>query len=169
MPRTARKPKSGQRTAQIKTSPLSFYGRGNLVQIKDGKNIHFFAATVSDRANAEWFKLNGCSHAIHAANKACGLNLTEKNVLDYLRFFCDFLDMKDGQRMQITGDTVCWFSRTNIVQSFRPTMDGMRDGNFLCTAHAVYAGSVFKTAFSIQPDGCLEMLWSKPIEPATVH
>ena len=71
--------------------------------------------------------------------------------------------------MQITGDIVCWFSRTHIVQSFRPTMYGMRDGNFLCTAHGVCAGSVFKTAFSIQPDGCLEMLWNEPIEPATIH
>ena len=108
----------------------------------------FFAAAGTDRDNAEWFKLDGRSHAIHAANKACGLNLTEKNVLDYLRFFCGFLDMKDGQRTQITGDTVCWFSRVKIVQAFRPTMDGMSEGNFLCTAHAVYAGSVFKTAFS---------------------
>ena len=96
------------------------------------------------------------------------LNLNEENILHYLQFFCDFLDMEDG-RMRITSTGMVKFDGYKIVPVFAPAFNGMSEGRFLCSANAIHDGVVFATEFAITPEGRTEMLVGNPIEPVTVH
>jgi hypothetical protein len=155
--------------ATMDVAELRFYDNGVLVRITDkGEVDYFVVAGDGELDDATWFMLDGSSQSIHAANRAAGLKIRDDNVLDYLQFFCDFLEMEDG-RMRITGTCVVEFDNRKIVPTMRSTFNGMSDGRFLCAAHVIYNGAVFETEFSISPDGRTVMLSDNPLEPMTVH
>jgi hypothetical protein len=155
--------------ATIEVAWVTFYDHGNLVRIADNGTVeHFIVAGDGELEDATWFLLDGRSDPIHAANRVAGLNITPDNVLDYLQFFCDFLDM-EGSRMQITGACIVEFDNHKIVPTMRSMFKGLSDGKFLCAAHVIYDGAVFETEFAIPPDGRTMMLSGNPLEPMTVH
>ena len=154
--------------ATMDAACLSFYADGYLVRITDEDEEHHFVVAGNNDADLSWFLLDGSSDPIHAANQVAGLNLNEETVLDYLGFFCDFLDMEDG-RMKITGTGMVKFDDYKIVPVLAPAFNGMRDGRFLCSANAVHDGVVFATKFAVSLEGRTEMLTGDPIEPVTLH
>jgi hypothetical protein len=153
---------------KMESASLPFYGRGGLVRITDKGDTSFWVVTSFNLDDAAWTALDGSSDNIYAANEACGLNLTEANVLDYLRFFCDFLDM-DDDRLRIAGTGHVVIGGRKIVPTIAPALSGLNDGKFMCAAHALYSGAVFEATFSIATDGRVVMLSDNEIEPMTVH
>lgn len=154
--------------AAMEMADLRFYDRGYLVRITEDDGVDYFVAAWKEGGGIVWFPLDGSSQPIHDANRFARLNLTENNVLDYLRFFCDFLDMKEG-RMRITGTGHVMVSSYKLVPTMAPVVCGYSEGAHICEGHALYANSVFRATFSVPPDGKVVMLNDEEIEALTVH
>jgi hypothetical protein len=75
---------------------LPFYDSVALIRVRDPNwvnrrlNIYY----LTDQGNL--FRLNGTSPPIHEVNAKAPIKVNEKNVLDYLRFFCFFVRGEEG-------------------------------------------------------------------------
>jgi len=111
--------------------------------------------------------LRGTSPPIHEVNERAPLNLTESNVLDYLRFFCWFVRSEDGSFLlaeDMDGPDIPTDmdeqTRAIIKDAVRPANYQERDehGSFLCDAVLLYSGALFNVNFTVKPSGMVEML-----------
>jgi hypothetical protein len=151
---------------------LPFYESVALIRVRDPNwvnrrlNIYY----LTDQGNL--FRLNGTSPPIHEVNAKAPIKVNEKNVLDYLRFFCFFVrgeegpfyiaeTMEDPNIPTEMDDT----TRSVIEGTVRAaTFAGMNDqGHFLCDAVVFYSNALFIANFAIQPTGMIEMLDDEPI------
>ena len=115
----------------------------------------------------ELFRLNGTSPPIHEVNSKFGISLSTENCLDYLRFFCFFVRAEDGPFYLLeSGEDLLVQaledeeSRAMIQDHAAPAkIIGIDDkGAFICSAIVFYGNSIFKSLFSVQPSGQIEMI-----------
>lgn len=120
------------------------------------------------------FRLNGTSPPIHEVNQKASINLTEDNVLDYLRFFCFFVRGKEGpfyvlESMDdpfVSSLTAMTPAVEQILSSAaqpleKPALD--EGGNFTCKTTIFYSNAVFQADMKVQSTGMVEMLDDEPI------
>ncbi|SDF52899.1 Pentapeptide repeat-containing protein [Salipiger thiooxidans] len=114
----------------------------------------------------ELFRLNGTSRAIHELNGKAPLELSEKNILDYLRFYCLMVRGQEGPFLVLESvedsllpEELDGTSRHTIEQAAQPAVfEGLDDeGNFCVAAVIMYSNALFLSNFSIQPSGMVEM------------
>lgn len=159
-------------TTEVHWRMLPFYETVALIRVRDPNwvnrklNIYY----LTDQGNL--FRLNGTSPPIHEVNAKAPIKINEKNVLDYLRFFCFFVRGEEGPfyvaesmedpNMPVDMDET---TRSVIEGTVRPaTFAGMNDqGHFLADAVVFYSNALFIANFAIQPTGMIEMLDDEPI------
>lgn len=151
---------------------LPFYESVALIRVKDpnwvNKKLNIYYLT--DQGNL--FRLNGTSPPIHEVNAKAPINITDDNVMEYLRFFCFFVrgeegpfyvaeDMSDPNMPADMDDT----TRSVVEGTIRPaSFEGKNDqGHYLCDAVVFYSNALFIANFAIQPSGMIEMLDDEPI------
>jgi hypothetical protein len=151
-------------------TPLSFYERAALARLEDGDTIAYFVAAGDGvLEQRRWILLDRTSDPIHEANAEGGLKVTEENVLDYLRFFCAFLEL-DGGPVMIADDDILRCQDGKIIITEAPVFNGVSDGNYLCTAHVLHNGFAFAADFAVVPEnGQVKMLRDCELERLTVH
>lgn len=159
-------------TTEVHWRMLPFYDSVALIRVRDPNwvnrrlNIYY----LTDQGNL--FRLNGTSPPIHEVNAKAPIKVNEKNVLEYLRFFCFFVrgeegpfyiaeSMDDSNMPTDMDDT----TRSVIEGTVRgATFAGANDqGHFLCDAVVFYSNALFIANFAVQPTGMIEMMDDEPI------
>ena len=93
------KHKVSPQTTQVHWRTLDFYKGLALIRVSDSLwpnkklRIYYLVEFNSDSL----YRLNGTSPPIHEVNGKGFINITEANVLEYLRFFCFFVRGEEGQ------------------------------------------------------------------------
>lgn len=132
-------------STKVRWKLLPFYDAVALIRMDDpgwaGKELYFL--WVED----DLVRLNGRSPPIHHVNDR-HIQLTDWNILDYLKFFCAFVHGPEGP-----------FHTEN------ETYEGRQDdGRYRCQARVKYGGQWFQAGFGIKPSGMVEMLWDEVID-----
>lgn len=159
-------------TTEVHWRMLPFYETVALIRVRDPNwvnrklNIYY----LTDQGNL--FRLNGTSPPIHEVNAKAPIKVNEKNVLEYLRFFCFFVRGEEGPfyiaesmddpniPVDMDGTTRSVIEGTVRGANFA----GMNEqGHFLCDAVVFYSNALFIANFAIQPTGMIEMLDDEPI------
>ncbi|MBK7362354.1 MAG: hypothetical protein IPJ01_08650 [Micavibrio sp.] len=159
-------------TTEVHWRMLPFYDSVALIRVRDPNwvnrrlNIYY----LTDQGNL--FRLNGTSPPIHEVNAKAPIKVNEKNVLDYLRFFCFFVrgeegpfyiaeSMDDSNMPTDMDDT----TRSVIEGTVRGATfaGGNEQGHFLCDAVVFYSNALFIANFAVQPTGMIEMMDDEPI------
>jgi hypothetical protein len=159
-------------TTEVHWRMLPFYDSVALIRVRDPNwvnrklNIYY----LTDQGNL--FRLNGTSPPIHEVNAKAPIKITEKNVLEYLRFFCFFVRGEEGPFYiaESMADTnmpaeMDETTRSVVEGTVRPaSFAGMNDqGYYLCDAVVFYSNALFIANFAVQPTGMIEMLDDEPI------
>jgi len=159
-------------TTEMWIGRLPFYDDVLLLRIVD-------ASWANDRVVLYYFmfedklyRLNGQSLPIHQLNEIAPLKLSMDNVLDYLRFFCFFVNGEEGP-FYISEDisdpmipshtdprVVEWISGAVKPAVFKEINES---GHFILAASVFYGGAIFHSNFEVQPGGFLEMLNDEPL------
>lgn len=159
-------------STQVMWRTLPFYESVALIRVKDpgwvDPNLYMYYLT--DQGNL--FRLNGTSPPIHEVNAKAPIKINEKNVLDYLRFFCFFVRGEEGP-FYVSESMDDPNMPQDMDEGVRDTIDGiiepaeflgMNDkGHFLCKAVVFYSNALFIANFAVQPSGMIEMLDDEPM------
>ncbi|HBH26977.1 MAG TPA: hypothetical protein DDX54_06205 [Rhodospirillaceae bacterium] len=154
-------------TTEVAWRPLPFYEQVVLIRMRDPAwgNPDLTLYHLADEGTP--YPLNGTSPPIHEINAKAPIDITEDNVLDYLRFFCYFVRGEEGPfyLAETMDDPVMpkdmeEATRAVIEGAVRPaSYEGMNDkGDFLCDAVVFYSDGLFLANFAVQPGGMIEML-----------
>ena len=160
-------------TAKVEWSQLPFYNNIALVRLNDsawGKDTGPFWFLAKQ---GQMFHLDGTSAPIHDANEAGPIQITEENVLDYLRFFCffvhgdegPFLILEDINDPALDHDKLDDATRNVIEGAIMPaTYEGKNDqGQYIAAALVLYGDALFSARFALTDDGMIEMTDDDPI------
>ena len=118
------------------------------------------------------FRLNGTSPPLHEVNAKAPLRLNAENVLDYLRFFCFFVQGEEGPFYVVESADDPWIpqmARTPAVVKGLEAVtaaelkDADDQGRFRCSAVIYYSNAIFKAEMQVAPSGMIEMLSDDPI------
>lgn len=119
---------------------------------------------LEDQGNL--FRLNGTSPPIHEVNAKAPINLSEANVLDYLRFFCFFVRGDEGPWLFFESladsdipDIPDEDERIKLEKHVYPSkfIGSDEEGNFHAAAMIWYSNAIFAAKFKVQPTGMIEM------------
>ena len=159
-------------TTQVSWRALPFYESVVLVRVKDpswsNKRLNIYYLT----AEGNLFRLMGQSPPIHEVNGLAPIQVTEDNVLDYLRFFCYFVRGEEGPFLivesidspdlprDLDAQTRAVIEGTVRAASYEGRND---QGHFLCEGVVFYSNALFIAHFAVQPGGMIEMLDGDPI------
>jgi len=110
--------------------------------------------------------LDGTSSPIHQANDIESPVLTSATVLDYVRFFCLFVQGTDGpfnlvaapDALVATTATAQRLDAARKVLAECPFEAAEKDGGFRVTAAMAYGGHLFKTVFRVMVGGEIQMI-----------
>lgn len=135
-------------TTAFENQELTFYDSGYLLRVKDptwGSNQEaLFFIYLKDR---DLFRLNGVARPIYAANEMAPLRLDEGNVLDYLRFFCRFIEAEEGRFLIVENvdgpgmpKDLDDQTRAAFKEFIRPAAYQRKNeqGHFVCRANVLY-------------------------------
>ena len=153
---------------QIDVSKLPWYEDVRLIRLTDRHWDNAKLALYYLLHNGEaWFRLNGSSPPIHEINSLSSLNLDQKYVLDYLRFFCFFVhgefgpfyvleSMDDGALSQQLDEK----SKAHYNSLLFPAecLATDEEGHFKCKAVICYSDAIFSADFEVKSSGLIEML-----------
>ena len=167
------KHKVSPQTAKVHWRNVPFYNGLAMIRVTDSlwpnKKLRIYYLT--EQGNL--YRLNGTSPPIHEVNGKGFINVTEENVLEYLRFFCFFVRGEEGPFL-ISEDVndpllpeMDEATKNAFANVLRPASFEGRDekGNFRCDAVVFYSNALFLANFSVQPSGMIEMLDDEPILP----
>ncbi|WP_282610812.1 hypothetical protein [Pelagibius sp. Alg239-R121] len=159
-------------TTQVGTRTLPFYDSVELIRVKDPSwepgNLFIYYL----RDSGILFRLNGTSPPLHEVNAKAPIKINERNVIDYLEFFCFFVRGEEGPFLivQSMADTYVpkqldVTTSTVMEGTLRPaTFEGVNEqGHYLCDAVVYYSNAIFITNFTVHPTGMVEMLDDEPI------
>lgn len=164
--------KVAKETTTVAWRQLPFYERVVLVRVKDQgwtpKNLFIYYLTI----DGNLYRLNGTSPPIHEVNALAPIQITEENVLEYLRFFCYFVRGEEGPFL-ITETIEDPDLPQNMDEQTRSVVGGTareatyegknEQGFFLCDGVVFYSNALFIAKFAVQPTGMIEMLDDEPI------
>ena len=167
------KHKVSPQTTQVHYRALPFYNGLAMIRVWDSlwpnKKLRIYYLT--EQGNL--YRLNGTSPPIHEVNGKGFVNVTEENVLEYLRFFCFFVRGEEGPFL-ISEDAndpllpeMDEATKNAFANVLRPASYEGKDekGNFRCDAIVFYSNALFLANFSVQPSGMIEMLDDEPVLP----
>lgn len=151
---------------------LPFYENVALIHVSTPalRAINTRLCYLTDQGNL--YRLNGTSPPIHEVNAKAPIALSERNVLDYLRFFCFFVRGEEGPfyLAEVVDDPLLPrhmgpVEMSVLEEAARPaTLQGIDErGHFLCSAVLSYSNAIFVADFAVQPTGMVEMLDDDPI------
>lgn len=150
---------------------LPFYEDGALVRVSDPGwtpgNLTIWYLLLGHKL----YRLDGSSPPIHDFNRQV-IDLSEDNVLDYLRFFGYFVRSEGGMFLiaESIDDPAMPASMNGAVReviedNIRPARYKGRDenGSYLCDAVVFHADHLYDASFTIAPDGRVELTSDKPL------
>lgn len=159
-------------TTEVLWTMLPWYDTVAMIRIVDpswtDKSLVIYYLTY----DSSIFRLNGTSPPIHEVNAKAPVKITEKNVLDYLKFFCFFVrgeegpfylleDINDPNLPEISDQHIEKTISDVIVSSnYKETDD---EGVLICNGTIFYSNAIFKANFRVKPTGMVEMVDDVPL------
>lgn len=135
----------------VQQIPLPFYKKAKLVLVRDNSWMQPWEGYYFVVSGKRAYRLDGNSNVIYAMNKKLGLELTPKNVPDYLIFFSAFILGELGAfPLFVTEKKSKVFSGPKVVKKSKKA--------FGLEAYAFYDGWMFKCAYNVDLDGVVEMM-----------
>lgn len=163
-------PPGGPRSATTQTAsvkPLPFYKGTALVRVMDPDERNGDQAIYYLDRGGTFSRLDGSSVPIHDANALEPVDLSEDNILDYLHFFCRFVQGDEGP-FQLVRDARELAALRDIDDNDYAELAGLvrppslygrgQDGSFLCEGCVLYGDGLFRAQFAVAPHGTVEML-----------
>ena len=160
-------------TARLSQCALPFYSKHVLVWASDTSwpaDVGPFWLLVTP---GRVFLLDGASAPVHDVNESDPIEVTDDNVLDYLRFFTyfvqgdegPFLIVEDLEHPALDTEKLTPSHRLALEETIRPPVfDGREaDGAMLATASILYGADLFTARFSITRNGMIEMIDDEPV------
>jgi hypothetical protein len=151
----------------IEETRLLFYTENvKLLRLSDADwKERLFIYFVDD--GKDLIRLNGTSAPIHDINARAPILLDEKNILDYVRFFCFFVRGEEGpflilesldqpEIQPIANKSDLAMLEQNAYPSRFNGMDG--DGNYLVTSMVWYGTEIAAARYKIGPDGIIDII-----------
>ena len=153
-------------TTQAVARTLPFYDHVTMIRLTDPtwtkENLKIYY--LIEQGNL--YRLNGTSPPIHAVNEKTQINLTDENVLDYLRFFSFFVRGDEGPFLIVEDmnnpdlpqdmDAECKRVFKNAIRPARLESKNEQD-SYLCNAPVFYSNTLSFTNFEVSPSGTIEM------------
>jgi SpoVK/Ycf46/Vps4 family AAA+-type ATPase len=146
-------------------APLPFYPHLELVTLR------FAGLEGAERAyvllgDGHCLWLDGSSTPIHRANELESVSINSANVLDYVRFFCCFVQGGDGSfnlletpdRLVATTATAEQLEAARKIVVEYPFAAVEEAGGFRVTAAMAYLDSLFKTTLQVATNGEIHMV-----------
>lgn len=163
-----RSPDSRFENAEVAKAP--FYTNGDIVRVSNGKKSAFMvAAGTGDLGSRSFYPLNGTVEDMFRANQAAGLNITEENAIEYLRFFHEHLRTQSGERFEII-ESLGGFCLMDERGRHRPKPADMRlvyagsftDQDFAFRGYVTYEGCLWAVRTLVRTSGAVEMMDDEP-------
>lgn len=152
--------------AAILGQELSFYPGYRFLDISDAETVPGARCFLLYKEGVDPVILNWTNEPIYELNEKAPIDLSEKNVGDYVRFFFSYVRGRHGRFIIIENvDDVAWkeepppAARKAIGQMLTPvTLTGTDDdGSFNLTACMVFKDSLFKTDIEVKPGGLVTL------------
>jgi hypothetical protein len=144
---------------------LPFYRHLELVDVQV-TSAHFSGPAFLLFSDEHCLWLNGTSAPIHQANEVESPVLTSATVLDYVRFFCQFVWGTDGpfdlvdtpDRLTATTAAAERLEEARKAVAECPFAAVEEDGGFRVTAAMAYNDTLFKTVFRVTVGADIQMI-----------
>ncbi|ODT71135.1 MAG: hypothetical protein ABS75_10445 [Pelagibacterium sp. SCN 63-23] len=164
----------------VREQTLPFYPGTRLLMMRGADwappNLFIYALQKDDEVHL----LNGKSPPIHAFNAAGHLELTQDNIVAYLKFFCFFVRgdegpfylighlgasyLINGLRQGTTDEALNKFRGDFELRYQSPRTFGKSpDGKWRCSGTIMYSNAIFVADFQVQSGGMVEMLNDTPV------
>lgn len=153
-------------TTKVAWRPIPFYENVVLIRVTDPgfvpSKLKVFYMAKEDKL----YRLDGQSLPIHQMNELAPANLTEDNIVDYVRFFCYFVRGEDGPFLVCEdandpcipkGDAKTKAAVAGVVRDAEYQGRNER-GNHMVDAIIFYGNALFQSNFEVQDSGMIEML-----------
>jgi len=162
------------RTTQLRMKRLPWYGDAAFLLALNDRSAwpkRLVIYYLLD-ANDQLYRLNGTSSPVHEVNATAPIELSDDNVLDYLRFFCFFVRGEEGpfyvaETMDdpLLPQNLDEQTRALLEGAVRPALlEGHNEfGHFLADAVLFYSNALFIANFAVDATGMCEMLNDEPI------
>lgn len=148
---------------------LPFYENVDLLHVAtqgwEGENIFYFF--LEDHNTEQYIMLKGESDVIHDLNSTDVLRLNSDNLIDYLKFFCQFIKDDEGECFFLvenehseTIDGLSAYDKSRYLRKFEGTMvtEFPTMFKFHVKTRVYHTGNVYDSLFEIKKDGAVEML-----------
>ncbi len=166
-------PFGGQELSPAHTSvyvkALPFYKNVDIIHLAmqgdDGEDAFYFF--VEDKNSGDYVMLQGASDVIHELNATGVLNLSLDNVMDYLKFFCQFTNDDEGECFYVVEnekseviDGLSQYDHSRYLRKFKGTriLEQAALGKFKIETRVFHTGHVYDAEFEVKMDGYVEMI-----------
>jgi hypothetical protein len=147
---------------RILSHPLPFYAGYDLVEVTDydvnpPRKVSFIYKAGE---NTELHILNGKNDPIYELNKKAPIQLDDKNIYIYVRFFFSYVRGRFGRFIIVENvDDIDWKEEPSpagkkaLAKMINPLTMKSSDGQYLLSASIVFKDSLFEADISVQSDG----------------
>lgn len=155
--------------SNVYVKSLPFYEKVDLIHLQtqgfEGEEIFYFF--IEDHNKNEYIMLKGMSDVIHDLNSTGVLRLNDENIVDYLKFFCQFVKDDEGECFFIvegeeseTIDGLSPYDKSRYLRKFEGTkiIEFAEMFKFHVEARVYHTGHVYDALFELKKDGAVEML-----------
>ena len=154
-----------QESTTVRRQALSFYKGYDICELTDLSAIPAIKKFAIYKPG-DVRVINWTNQAIYETNDKAPITLTERTVLDYVRFFFSFVRGRHGRFMIIeTIDDIKWqveppLQGRKVMQEMLEPLQVVGqdpDGTFTLEAFMVFKDSLFKTKIHVKADGLVSM------------
>lgn len=150
--------------ARILAHPLPFYAGYDLVEITDydvnpPRKISVIYK-AQEQGSADIYILNGKNDPIYELNKKAPIQLDEKNVFIYVRFFFSYVRGRFGRFIIVENvDDIDWKEEPSpagkkaLAKMINPLTIKSADGEYHLSASIVFKDSLFEADIKVETDG----------------
>lgn len=149
----------------ILSAELPFYPGYRLLDIADHSIMPPRKAHVIFKIGSVTV-LNWTNDPIYKLNEKVPIQLNERNVVDYVRFFFTFVRGRHGRFLIVESiDDISW--KGDIPQTARKAVGNLiepvrlrgmdRDGSYLLSVRMVFKDSLFRSKVNVTPQGLIKL------------
>ncbi len=153
------------RNATVLSVELPFYPGCRFLEVADHSIVPPRRAQVIFKIGSVTL-LNWTNEPIYKLNENLPIQLNEKNVIDYVRFFFTFVRGRHGRFLVVeTIDDISWKEEIppaarkaigNLIEPVR--LRGIeKDGTYLLSVRMVFKDSLFKSKVNVTPQGLVSL------------
>ena len=158
---------------KVKRFPLSFYEKAALLELREVAGGIGGGSTWVLENEGVFYRLDGSSAPIHDVNEAASIKVSRDTAVDYVRFFCFFVNGDEGPFFIVDSLDHPVFIKDKIAAKDRETrekalrepevLEVTAEGTFIVSAVVMYGNALFDAKLAVTETGLIEMIDDEPI------